>query len=365
MRIYPLGNQQNHKLSFEAKLPLNSRELLKGSALAGEITPLDKVLNESPLVKSINTLSWRLRLQISKHSKDFGPGSVSNALGKAIYLLRVVADRLFISQNSNSLNHINSVFEKIKPDSPEYIEELAKFGKTVDSKFVHINTEDRVLEDVTSTDESVLFVLNHPNFHKDKLSYLVINSLLSQMYTANNMQETCPRPKILVSRNMLKILGQKTGEIYKHLGLVEVDPSLTGLDKSFNIRAMGRILKEFIENKSNLFFFAEGNKSSFLQLPLEDRIQPGVAQFVSKVLAFKPEKRVKVVPVGLHYPDEKNCEGNIHLGTPINFYRENDFVLSDEGGNVNLLNPLKPVEGILEIIKKALVSSAEKSKTQE
>ena len=79
MRIYPLGNQQNHKLSFEAKLPLNSRELLKGSALAGEITPLDKVMNESPLEKSINTLSWRLRLQISKHSKDFGPGSVSNA----------------------------------------------------------------------------------------------------------------------------------------------------------------------------------------------------------------------------------------------------------------------------------------------
>ncbi len=308
---------------FEAKIHLNNKAILKNTPFHNELTPLDTMFKENFLVRGLNNFAIFVKSNILCKFFDKPRNKFEQELvkiqNKAIFFSRILADRILLMSHYSKIGRINKIIEEIKPDSKEYIEEIAKIGGSVKKKYIIANTEEKTLEDLAKSNEAVIFAMNHPDYNKDKFIYVIINSLLSQMYTANNLQATCPRPKILVSRNMLKIVDKKIGEIYKHLGLIPIDASLRHKDKHFNAVVIKNLLKEFVQNKSNVFIFPEGNNSSYKDRPLANKIQPGIAAFVKSALRLKDN--VKIIPIGIDYRRGKNNLGHIHIGEPMEFNR--------------------------------------------
>ena len=224
---------------------------------------------------------------------------------------------------------MNNNFVHINPESGEYVEELAKVGNSMGKQFVITNIEDKPLKDLSKSKNAAIFVMNHPNYHKDKFTYMILNSMLNKMYVEEGRQATCPRPKIVASRNMLKLLGKKVGNIYQHLGLTEVDASLGKRDNAFNAKSMRKLMREFVQNKSNIFIFPEGNNSAFKDKCLEEKLQSGIGEFVKT--ALKTKGRVRIVPVGIKYTKEKNSFGNIFIGKPIHLKQEGKDIIYTEG----------------------------------
>ena len=308
---------------FKAKLHLNNKSLLKNTHIHNQLTPLDTMFKENFLVKGLNNLAIFIKSNILCKFFDKPKTRFEQELvkmqNKAIFFSRILADRILLLSHYSKIDKINKIIDEIKPDSGEYIEEIAKIGGSVKNKYIIANTEEKTLEDIAKSNEAVIFAMNHPDYNKDKFIYVIINSLLSQFYTVNKLQATCPRPKILVSRNMLKIVDKKIGEIYKHLGLIAIDASLKHKDKHFNAMVIKNLLKEFVQNKSNIFIFPEGNNSSYKDQPLANKIQPGIASFIKTASRFK--EKVKIVPIGIDYKKGRHNLGHIHIGSPVEFDR--------------------------------------------
>ena len=225
---------------------------------------------------------------------------------------------------------MNKEFVKLNPESKAYIEELAKVGNGMGDEFLITNIEDNPLKQLVKSGDSAIFVLNHPNFNKDKLSYMIINSMLNKMYIQEGKQATCPRPKILVSKNMLKLLSKKVGKIYKQCGLTEIDAGVDKRNHRYNAQSVIKLMKEFIENKSNIFIFPEGNKSVHNK-PFEERLQVGIAKLIKDATNFK--KHVKVIPIGIKYTDEKKSFGKIFIGKPMYFKKSHNEIIYTDGAD--------------------------------
>lgn len=353
---------------FRAKVPIASKEALKGTALYSATTPLDTLFNENSTVRTLNNFAENLKKNILCKYFQTPTNVFSRTLAlaqyKVITLARILSDRVFLFTNKKAINELNKNFTNLNPNSKEYIDEFATFGNTVKDKFIIANTEDKTLEKIADSKRATIFVMNHPNYNKDKFTYAIINSMLNKLYVAKNRQADCPRPKILVSRNMLKIVHPKVAAIYQKLGLVPVDASLKGKDRTYNARAMKNLLIEFIQNKSNVFFFPEGNNSSYKNMALEDKIQPGIAQFIQKAIAIK--KNVRVVPIGVDYPAEKNNLGKIHIGKPLYFINHKNQLLYTEGTEhrrVKKAENIKSINTILKTICDNMAYEMEKAKT--
>ena len=329
-----IKNSNIYTPHFKAKIPLNNRELLKNTHLFSQSTPLDSMFNENLIVKNLDNLSVFVKNNILckyfNAPKTIAGKLMANFQKKVILYSRILADRIFLMSNKHAINKINDSFIKIHPDSAEYIEELARMGGTVKNKYIIANTEDKTLDKIAQSDNSTIFVLNHPNYHKDKFIYAFLSSTLSKMYTANGKQAKCPRPKILVSRNMLKIVHPKIGNVYRKLGLVEVDASLHKKDRAFNAVSIKNLMTEFTKDKANIFIFPEGNNSAYQFKPLEDRLQPGVASFIKE--AVKHKNSVRVVPIGIDYSKkQKGSLGRIYIGKPLYFKNSKDGITYTEG----------------------------------
>ena len=319
------ASDYSYSVNFSARLRLNDRTFLKGTGLESEKTLMDSMFNENKLVRALNDFSIFMKNEILFKYFDKPKNKLNEKLAGlqigAVLCARKFADRLFLFDNNKAVNRICANLQKFAPETPEYVEELAKIGNTIPSKFIDINIEDKILEKLAKSDDASIFVLNHPNYNKDKFVYMIINSLLSKLYMAEGKQATCPRPKILVSQNMLKIVHEKIGAIYKNMGLTPVDASMQHKNKRFNQEAMTKLTQEFIANKSNIFIFPEGNNSVYVDKPLREKIRPGVANFVIKSLDKKDS--VRVVPIGIKYTNEKNSLGKVFINQPLIFTKEN------------------------------------------
>ncbi len=309
-------------MQFKAKVPINCREILKNTSIYDQSTPLDIMFQESTIEKGLQDFARLIQNSLFckyfRHPKNSVEEFIANLQRKPSNLSRLTANKLFLLRNRSDIKKIANSFMKMDKSSPEYIEELAKIGASVPLKFVRINSEDRVLNELAKTNESTIFMLNHPNYMKDKYVYVLLNSMLNQMYVANGKQANCPRPKIVVSRNMLKVLPPEIAPVYKKLGLTPVDASLGHKDSRYNSSSMKEMLSEFIKDKSNIFMFPEGNNSK-TEKTLAERIQPGIAQMARLTANLKGKTRI--VPIGINYTPEKNNLGNIFIGQPINLER--------------------------------------------
>ena len=91
------------------------------------------------------------------------------------------------------------------------------------TKTININLEDRILENLVHQRKNYIFMMNHSDIIKDKYIYALLNSFLNYGYSANNLQKECPRPQIIVSKNVFQIAGNSLKKLYKNLGLVPVN----------------------------------------------------------------------------------------------------------------------------------------------
>lgn len=317
-------NQCNN-LDFKAKFYINNNSILKDMQLANQTTKLDTMFNESCAVKILDTMSEFIKNNILCKYFNHPSNKITKMLAftqyKAVCNLRILADRIFLLSNYKSINQLNEDFVHTNTTSPEYINELAKIGHTLKDKFLIINSEDKVLENLAETNEATIFVLNHPNHHKDKFIYAIINAMINKIYVKNNLQNSCPRPKILVSKNILKIANKKVLNIYQHLGLTPVDAEKENRFSLLNIQAMKLLLQEFCMDKSNIFIFPEGNNSVYKNKPLKEKIKPGIAEIIR--ICSQNKKNVRVVPIGITYVNENNNLGKIFIGKPIFFTKDN------------------------------------------
>ncbi len=318
---------------FESRIKLKDTQRLLAPTLEGT-TKLDTMFQENKAVKGLANCSFFIIKNIlCKHftnPKTFIGKATAQVLYKSATAMRKMSDKIFLLSNRKSINHLNKEFVKINPESKAYIEELAKVGNGMGDEFVITNIEDNPLKQLVKSGDSAIFVLNHPNFNKDKLSYMIINSMLNKMYIQEGKQATCPRPKILVSKNMLKLLSKKVGKIYKQCGLTEIDAGVDKRNHRYNAQSVIKLMKEFIENKSNIFIFPEGNKSVHNK-PFEERLQVGIAKLIKDATNFK--KHVKVIPIGIKYTDEKKSFGKIFIGKPMYFKKSHNEIIYTDGAD--------------------------------
>lgn len=347
-----ITNKNQLSPHFQAKVRLKDFSSIYNPNVR-ETTRLDRMFNENSLVKTCQQVSWKTKTNIINKYFNNPQNSFEKKAQMFFYGIalgvRKLGDKIFFLSNRKSINHLNKTFTELKPESKEYIDELAKVGNSIGKKHININIEDKPLDKVSKSKNATIFVLNHPNFNKDKFNYVIINSLLNKMYAEQGRQLDCPRPKIIVSKNMLKILDKKVGNIYKQLGLTEVDASLKNRDRRFNTHSMHSLTKEFIHNKSNIFIFPEGNNSSFINKPLEEKLQPGIAELVRT--AVKSKNSVRIVPIGVYYTHDKNSMGNIFIGKPMYFKKKGNDLVYTEGVNNKKISRVNIKDSIPVILK--------------
>lgn len=324
MIINTLNNyslHSNNNSVFKAKMPLNDCSQFLSSQIQGT-SNIDIIFKENKVVKNLNKLYVFLIKNIINKTKN-KDNTVIKLLNKNSYklaqIIRLLSIKTYIRNNKAAIEQLSI---PIPQESKEYIEEWAKVGNSIKDKFVRINSEDRPLDKLTDSQTSTIFVLNHPDYNKDKVCYTIINSLLNKLYVSKNRQADCPRPQLLSSSKLMKVLGDKLSAASENfLGTVSVDANPDHRNLNANILPMKKIIANFIENKVNIFIFPEGNNSLVKDKPLEERMQPGVAGIIKNAVSNK--NNVRVVPIGLSYTGEKNSFGNIFIGKPMFFKKSN------------------------------------------
>lgn len=362
MQINGINNTQN---TFNARVSLKNTGRLFNCEVPGT-TKLDAMFNENNTVKKLNGFSIFIKRSIiRKYFSD--KDSLLQRLGanichKFLKLSRVLADKLFYTKNEPKISALNREIQNISVNSPQYIENIAKVGNSIDNKYININETNNPLNLIAKSKDASIFVLNHPNYHKDKFVYFIINSILNKMYVNEGSQNTCPRPKIIVSRNMLKIICPQNGAIYKHMGLTEVDASLDkkNRDRVGNARTMKSLFREFVSDKSNIFIFPEGNNSELQEKPLRERLQEGIAELIKMSAGLK--KFVRIVPIGIQYSKDKNSYGKVYIGEPLEISRisKKSFQIKQDN-NINVVEGDNTENDILDIISESMENAIKKT----
>jgi len=328
MKIIENKNRYNLP-TFQARMDLKSCKPLFAKKISGT-SSLDIMFKNNKASKKLEDLSIWLKTSVKNkyfQNRDDMPARIfHNTLNTTIQTSRVIAHGIFCISKFKTIKNLLKTMEKTPVNSAQYIEELAKMGNSVEHKYIITNVENNPLQNISRSNSATIFVLNHPNYHKDKFVYAIINSILNKMYVAEGKQLTCPRPKILVSSNMINVVGKKFGEVYQKLGMVPIDAGLNDRNIKANSHPLKQLLVDFARDKSNVFIFPEG-RNCFSDKPLEQRVQKGVASFVAKSLSLKPS--VRIVPVGIKYTDEADSFGNIFIGKPIYVKkRKNDVIFT-------------------------------------
>lgn len=318
-------------ISFKARVELSTLKPLL-SDVQKSTSPLDAMLDYGKGMQNLENITLFLKRSVDNKyfqgEQSFVSRKFHHVVNYAIMKLRRASLRLFLSKNEKAIKEINSKFMSIEQNSPEYVEELSKLCNSMKNKFFITNVENNPLKDISKSDESTIFVLNHPNYHRDKYTYAIINSILNKLYVKEGKQATCPRPKILVSENMLNAVGENIGKIYQKLGMVPIDAGVEKRNKQVNAGHMKQVMADFINNSVNVFIFPEG-RNCMKDMPLEERVQSGIASFINNALNFK--KTARVVPVGIKYTDEANSFGKIYFGKPIYIEKSGDKIVYTHG----------------------------------
>jgi len=311
-----------YPVSFGTRIKLSDKGLLnlpQKTELLYTSSPFDFFYKESKGKKRLDALSIRIKERIRKEQQKPGNTRLKQYLLNKSYSaanrLRTAASKLLIFENIKGFYNSFKLVKKLQPSAPEYIEEWAKIGNSIHNKYINVNIEDGHIEKLAKSGEAVIFILNHDNFERDKFMYPIFNSFLNYAYSSFGKQKDCPRPKILVSRNFVSLVGSKYRSIYRKMGLVPVDASMTNRKADKNILPVKYLITKFAKNKSNLFIFPEGNNSIYKNKSLNEKFQLGTAKIIMRILDLKPS--VKIVPLGLSYDSAKNSMGNIHIGDEI------------------------------------------------
>lgn len=230
---------------------------------------------------------------------------------------------LYKEQNKN----LSDKFMNIDEKSDKYIEALFQLGRKLSgTKEVEINVESEVINNITKSNESCIFIMNHDNQKRDPQLLMFFNTLLSRDYIQNGLAEKCPRPKIILNEDIIDAADPIKKSLLEKIGAVGIDASLFSPNLVKNGKKLFFLIKDFIADKSNIFIFPEGKMCAFKNLDPEYRFQTGVGDIINQI--SKKKNRVKVVPLGFAYNGKNN---SIHMGEPIYFKKENGHILATSG----------------------------------
>lgn len=336
-------NDYNNNVSFGIRIKLSDKGLLnlpQKTDILYSASPMDFFYKEPKSKKKLDNLSIKIKNKIRKEQAKTNNSNLKAVILNKSFLaankIRAFASKILVFEHFKSFYNSFKLIRKMTPSSPQYIEEWAKIGNSVHNKFIDMNIEDGKIEKIAQNNESHIFILNHDNPEKDKFIYPIFNSFLNYAYTAFGKQNDCPRPNILVSQNVIKLVNKKFQNIYKKMGLIPIDASMTDRQSNKNVVPVKYLIAKFLHKKCNLFIFPEGNNSVFKDKTLEEKFQPGVARIITNILDSKDS--VKIVPLGISYNDTHDSMGSIHIGDTmlLNKINEEIFYIIDSKNKLSL-----------------------------
>ena len=336
-------NSYNPNFGLKIRLCDKSKLVVPHNAnLLNSPSPMDFFYRENKIKSKTDLLLRNVKSSIRKKQQKEDISEGKKQLLKTCYTyinkFNFVLNKLALFENPKSVYKTMQVFKKLEPDSPEYINTLAKIGNSTKQKFININIEDGIFEEIAKSNEPVIFMMNHDNPARDKFAYPILNSFLNYSYATLGKQNDCPRPYIIVSKNVIKGAGNNTmKKIFQKIGLVPIDANMTERNTRVNINPMRDLINKFVENKANIFIFPEGNNSIYPEKPLEEKFQLGLSKMIKKILEKK--STVRVLPIGISYNTETNNMGTFHLGKIIKLNRNNKICeINSEGNSIKLGN---------------------------
>ncbi len=357
---------KNNSINFGLRIRLSDKGLLNLSQKPDILyasTPLDFFYREPKNKQKLDALSIKIKERIRQEQRKANNSNIKKMVLNKCYVyankLRALASKFLVYEHLLDFYKSFKLIKNLTPASPQYIVEWAKIGNSIHNKFIEMNIEDGKIEEIAKSGEPHIFLLNHNNPEKDKFIYPIFNSFLNYAYTAFGRQNDCPRPNIIVSHNVLDLVNNKFRNIYKKMGLIPVDASLSERKADKNVLPVRYLIEKFIHKKSNLFIFPEGNNSIYKDKPLKDKFQPGVAKIVKNILDVK--ESVRIVPLGLSYTRDKNNMGSVHIGDTILLRRKGNQIyrITDSGIEEFLCN--SNAQDVTGSIKRLLCLELEKS----
>lgn len=250
---------------------------------------------------------------------------------KVDYSLRIVMNKALDLFQSKATKRITGSIANIKLEQTRlYLEQLSEIGRLYSTdKIVDVNIEDKILEKIAKTGDSTIFIMNHSNQSEDPRMLAVLNTLLSDTYKKEG-KDVFPLPRIILNEDILKTMSPTRRKAFENFGAVGIDANVTDGNKGVNIRAFLPLIKDFIQNKCNIFIFPEGKLAVRKDLDFFDRFQDGIANMVNKIVAVK--KKVTVVPVGFSYGKKEQKGLNaMNIGTPIEINRIGEATTVTQG----------------------------------
>ena len=320
-----------NNINFGLRIRLSDKGLLnlpQKTDILYSSTPFDFFYKESKSKKGLDILSGKIRALIRKELANNTNSELKKNLLRFSYKcankLRTLATKLLILEHLKPFYDSFRLIRSITPSSSKYIEEWAKMGNSIHNKFIDMNVENGSIEKIAKSCEPHIFLMNHENPEKDKFIYPIFNSFLNYAYTAYGKQYECPRPNIIVSKNVLKLVNKKFRAIYQKMGLISVDAYPDRRNFKENVMPIKYVIEKFIQKRCNLFVFPEGNNSIYKNKSLKEKFQPGVAKIIKSILDINGT--VRIVPLGLSYKQEKGNMGSIYIGKTITMYQKENKI---------------------------------------
>ncbi len=336
-----VNTKNNSSIGFGIRVKLSDKGLLnlpQKTDILYSSSPMDFFYKESKNKKRLDSISRKIKDRVRKEqAKNNNSELKKNILNKTFYAankLRACANKILVFEHLKSFYQSFLLLKKMTPASPQYIEEWAKIGNSINNRFIDMNIEEGKIEEIAKSGDSHIFILNHDNPERDKFIYPIFNSFLNYAYTAFGKQNDCPRPNILVSKNVINFVNRKFQNIYKKMGLISIDASVTENNKDKNIIPMKYLIAKFLHKKCNLFIFPEGNNSIYKDKTLAEKFQPGTAKIIKNILDSKGN--IKVVPLGLSYNDNKDSMGSVYIGDIVSFKKINNEIFYSKGSDKDL-----------------------------
>ena len=247
------------------------------------------------------------------------------------YTFRVIGNFFVDLFQTKSSKELDKVIANIKPAQTElFLNQLYELGKLYGTqKLINVNIESGILKEIAQMDDSAIFIMNHSNQKEDPQMLANFITLLADAYLKAGKFDF-PLPKIILNEDILKAMNPTKRKAFENLGAVGIDASVQNSNKDLNAKVFFPLIKDFIQNKCNIFIFPEGRLAVRKDLDFFDRFQKGISVLVNKILGFK--KNVTVVPIGFAYGKDNNKNINaMNIGTPIVFKREGDITTVTSG----------------------------------
>ncbi|MBR5555704.1 1-acyl-sn-glycerol-3-phosphate acyltransferase [bacterium] len=328
MRTTNTTSASHNTPNFTAKIRLCDKGLLDlnhNQKLLTQQSPMDFFYDVSSTKTNLDLFIRKLKSTIRKYQNNENNSEFKKKLLKKSFIvvndLSTLINKCAILKNIPEVYKSNKLLKKTSPEKANYIDTWAIFGNSTPNKTININIEDKRIEDIANLKDSTIFIMNHDNVVRDRFIYPILNSFLNYAYATLNRQADCPRPYIVVSKNVVKNAGNKTMQnIFRKVGLVSVDAHLTERKHSENIKPVKAMIENFIDDKANIFIFPEGNNSIFKDKSLKEKFQLGFIKIL-KMISEKKES-INIIPIGITYPADKKSMGNIFIGEVLKLNRE-------------------------------------------